>query len=96
MTVYEKCDTLMGSAIHYKKNDESEFSLSINKAGILLYDGISEISIEIGEEGETGNHPFTKDVDGISEKETHLIYEIALYQYAAFKQAQAEEAEEIE
>lgn len=83
--LYEKSDTLLGNTIHYKKDKDSIFSLTINKSGILLSDGQSEINVEIGENGQEGNSCYISDMDVLTEKEISLIYEISIYQYKEFK-----------
>lgn len=91
MSVYEKSLTLVGPTIFYKETEDSKFSLNINRSGILLSDGFSEIPIEIGENGEEGNLSFTSDTELLSERETFLIYQIALYQYREFKRTEEDE-----
>jgi hypothetical protein len=83
--IYEKSDTLVGNAIYFKLIDSSNFSLTINKSGILLSDGQSEINIEIGENGIDGNSFIVDDIDNLTEREVRLIYEIGLYQYKQFQ-----------
>lgn len=91
MSIIERSDTLVGPTIYYKKSDDSCFSLTINQSGILLADGVSEIPIEVGEQGPEGNSPYVDYVDDLTGKELALLYEVAIYQYKEFKRAQKEE-----
>lgn len=85
MSVFEQSNTLAGPTIFYKKSADSNFSLSINRSEILLSDGVSEILVEIGGDGESGNLNFTLNSGTLSEREVSLIYEIAIYQYNQFQ-----------
>ena len=91
MSVYEISDTLVGPTIFYKKTEDSKFSLTINQSGILLSDGVGEIYVEIGEDGESGNSEYLSDVSSLSEREVSLIYEISVYQYNEFQRVRNEE-----
>lgn len=88
-------DTLVGPSISAVPDDtlHNAFALTINRGGIFLTDGHGEIPIEIGESGMEGNKDWTDDVSSITDREVKLIYEIALYQYSAFQDAEEEEEE---
>lgn len=78
-------ETLAGPTIFYTVTDTT-LSMTINCGGIYFEDGKGEITVEIGENGFIGNDPYVKDVECLTDRELHLIFEIAKYQYYNFKE----------
>lgn len=80
-------ETLAGPTVFYTVTDTT-LSMTINSGGIYFEDGKGEIAIEIGENGFAGNDPYVRDVESLTDRELHLIFEIAKYQYKNFKETE--------